>query len=80
MISRESEGQNGFGYHDAENIHETDHDDDDEEDLENSLAKQNSSNGKEMSEENLEDVTDIFQSVDDWDGMLLFIFLVGNRK
>ncbi|XP_018484968.2 ATP-dependent DNA helicase Q-like SIM isoform X2 [Raphanus sativus] len=67
VISRESEGQNGFGYHDAENIHETDHDDDDEEDLENSLAKQNSSNGKEMSEENLEDVTDIFQSVDDWD-------------
>lgn len=27
-----------------------------------------------MSEEYLEDETDIFQSVDDWDGMLLFHF------
>ncbi|KAL0761992.1 hypothetical protein Bca101_078142 [Brassica carinata] len=67
VISLESEGQNDFGYHDAESIHETDNDDDDEEDPENSLAKQNSSNGKEMSEEYLEDETDIFQSVDDWD-------------
>ncbi|KAL0890770.1 hypothetical protein Bca101_014753 [Brassica carinata] len=66
VISLESEGQNDFGYHDAENIHETDNDDD-EEDPENFLAKQNSSNGKERSEENLEDETDIFQSVDDWD-------------
>ena len=79
VISLESEGQNDFGYHDAESIHETDNDDDDEEDPENSLAKQNSSNGKEMSEEYLEDETDIFQSVDDWDGMLLFI-LFGSRE
>ncbi|CAF2089323.1 unnamed protein product [Brassica napus] len=68
VISLESEGQNDFGFQDAENIHETDNDDDDdEENPENSLAKQNSSNGKEMSEEYLEDETDIFQSVDDWD-------------
>uniref|UniRef100_M4D0F0 ATP-dependent DNA helicase n=1 Tax=Brassica campestris TaxID=3711 RepID=M4D0F0_BRACM len=67
VISQGSEGQSDFGYHDAENIHETDNDDDDEEDPENSVAKQNSSNGKEMSEEYLEDETDIFQSVDDWD-------------
>ncbi|WZZ01325.1 hypothetical protein YC2023_073653 [Brassica napus] len=65
VISLESEGQNDFGFQDAENIHETDNDD--EENPENSLAKQNSSNGKEMSEEYLEDETDIFQSVDDWD-------------
>ncbi|KAF8105476.1 hypothetical protein N665_0157s0061 [Sinapis alba] len=62
VISRESEEQNGFGYHDAENIHETDNDDD-EENPENSFGKQISSNGKEMSE----DETDIFQNVDDWD-------------
>ncbi|CAH8390181.1 unnamed protein product [Eruca vesicaria subsp. sativa] len=66
VVSRESEGQNDFGYNDAENIHETDNDDD-EEDPESSLAKENSSNGKEMSEENLDDETDVFQSVDDWD-------------
>ncbi|KAJ0253783.1 ATP-dependent DNA helicase Q-like SIM [Hirschfeldia incana] len=66
VISRESEEPNDFGYHDADNIDETDNDDD-EEDPENSLAKQNSSNGKEMSEENLEDETDIFHNVDDWD-------------
>lgn len=79
VISQGSEGQSDFGYHDAENIHETDNDDDDEEDPENSVAKQNSSNEKEMSEEYLEDETDIFQSVDDWDGMLLFIFF-GSRE
>ncbi|KAG7552088.1 DEAD/DEAH box helicase domain [Arabidopsis thaliana x Arabidopsis arenosa] len=66
VISRESEDQTDFGYHDAQNIHETDYDED-EEDQENSLAKKNSSNGKELSEEYLEDETDIFQSVDDWD-------------
>lgn len=32
-----------------------------------------------MSEEYLEDETDIFQSVDDWDGMLLFV-LFGSRE
>lgn len=71
VISRESEEQSDFGYHDAENIHETDYDDD-EENPEDSLAKKNSSNGKKMSEEYPEDETDLFQSVDDWDGMLLF--------
>ncbi|KAL1198027.1 ATP-dependent DNA helicase Q-like SIM [Cardamine amara subsp. amara] len=65
-ISHESEEQTVFGYLDAETIHETDYDDD-EDDPENSLAKKNSSNGKEMSEEYLEDETDTFQSVDDWD-------------
>lgn len=73
VISHESEEQTDFDSHDAENLHETDYDDD-EEDPENSSAKKNSSNGKEMSEE-LEDETDIIQSVDDWDGMLLFIFV-----
>ncbi|ESQ32235.1 hypothetical protein EUTSA_v10003644mg [Eutrema salsugineum] len=66
VISRESEEQTDSGYHDAENIHETDSDDD-EEDPENSLAKPNSSNGKEMSEDYLEDETNISQRVDDWD-------------
>lgn len=45
VISRESEEQTDFGSHDSENIHETDYDED-EEDQENSLAKKNSSNGK----------------------------------
>uniref|UniRef100_A0A1J3EHW5 ATP-dependent DNA helicase n=1 Tax=Noccaea caerulescens TaxID=107243 RepID=A0A1J3EHW5_NOCCA len=64
--SRESEEQTDFSYHDAENIHEPDYDDD-EEDPEDSLAKKNSSNVKEMSEEYLEDETDILERVDDWD-------------
>ncbi|EOA19953.1 hypothetical protein CARUB_v10000204mg [Capsella rubella] len=66
VISRVSDGQNDFGYIDAENIHETDYDEDDE-DQENNLAKEKNSNGKEMLEEYLEDETDTFQSVDDWD-------------
>lgn len=74
VISRESEEQTDFGYYDAENIHETDYDED-EEDQENYLAKKNNSNGKEMSEEYLEDETDTFQSVDDWDGKLLLFFV-----
>lgn len=74
-ISGESEKQTDFDNCDAENIYKTDNDDDEEE-AENSLAKKNSSRGKEMSEEYLEDETDIFQSVDDWDGMLLFIFVL----
>lgn len=78
VISQESEEQTDFGYHDAQNIHETDYDED-EEDQENSLAKKNSSNGKELSEEYLEDETDIFQSVDDWDGKLLFSFVWKQR-
>lgn len=78
VISRDSDEQTDFGYHDAENIHETDYDDD-EEHLEKSLAKKNSSNGKEMSEEYMEDETDVFQSVDDWDGMLLFIYVWKQR-
>lgn len=68
--SRESEEQTDFSYHDAENIHEPDYDDD-EEDPEDSLANKNSSNVKGMSEEYLEDETDILERVDDWDGMLL---------
>uniref|UniRef100_A0A1J3I2S3 ATP-dependent DNA helicase n=1 Tax=Noccaea caerulescens TaxID=107243 RepID=A0A1J3I2S3_NOCCA len=64
--SRESEEQTDFSYHDAENIHEPDYDDD-EEDPEDSLANKNSSNVKEMSEEYLEDETDILERVDDWD-------------
>ncbi|XP_010455101.1 PREDICTED: ATP-dependent DNA helicase Q-like SIM isoform X2 [Camelina sativa] len=66
VISRESEKQTDFVYHDAENIHETDYDED-EEDQEDFLAKKNNSNGKGLSEEYLEDETDTFQSVDDWD-------------
>ncbi|VVB15242.1 unnamed protein product [Arabis nemorensis] len=66
VISGESEEHSDFDNSNAENIYETD-DDGDEEDAENSLAKKNSSRGKEISEEYLEDETDIFQSVDDWD-------------